>query len=80
MLGDVLVFARGNGGHVGIYVGEDFEAFHVLGGNQSDRVSIARKPKARALGARRCPWRINQPQNVRRIHRAATGLLVGSEA
>ena len=67
MLADVLVFERGSAGHVGIYVGEDSGNFHVLGGNQSDRVSIAPKPKSRLLAARRCPWRINQPANVRRI-------------
>lgn len=33
-LGDVLVFVRDGGGHVGFYAGEDGEAYHVLGGNQ----------------------------------------------
>lgn len=43
--GDVLVLQRAKGGgHVGLYVGQDSPnknsagAFHVLGGNQSDRV------------------------------------------
>ena len=80
MLGDVLVFPRGSAGHVGVYVGEDAEAYYVIGGNQGDRVSIARKPKARLLGARRCPWRVNQPPNVRRVFLAASGALTGSEA
>jgi hypothetical protein len=36
-LGDVLVFRRAeSSGHVGLYVGEDYGAYHVLGGNQSD--------------------------------------------
>lgn len=73
MLADVLVFKRGSGGHVGIYVAEDKECFHVLGGNQSDMVSIKRIVKQRLLGARRCPWRINQPENVRRITISASG-------
>ena len=55
--GAVLVFWRGkvNGslGHVGFYVGEDATYFYVLGGNQSDSVSITRMPKTRLLGARR---------------------------
>ena len=80
MLGDVLVFSRGSSGHVAVYVGEDAEAYHVIGGNQGDRVSIARKPRARLLGARRCPWRINQPANVRRVFLDAGGALTGSEA
>jgi len=54
--GAVLVFWRGkrNGGlgHVGFYKGEDDQAYHVLGGNQSDSVSIARVGKDRLLAAR----------------------------
>jgi uncharacterized protein (TIGR02594 family) len=71
-LGDVLVFTRGGGGHVGLYVGEDASAFHALGGNQSDRVCIARIAKARLYAARRPLYRI-QPANVRPIHLEATG-------
>jgi cell wall-associated NlpC family hydrolase len=44
MLGDVLVFRRGGGGHVALYVGEDEEAFHVLGGNQADRCASRDSP------------------------------------
>ena len=82
-LGDVLVFARGTSGfsgHVGLYVGEDAQAFHVLGGNQSDRVMIKRIAKARLLGARRCPWRINQPAAVRPVVLSANGALSTNEA
>jgi uncharacterized protein (TIGR02594 family) len=80
MLGDVLVFTRGKGGHVGVYVGEDADAYHVLGGNQSDTVNIKRIAKDRLIEARRCPWKINQPGNVRRVHLAATGALSKNEA
>lgn len=83
-LGDVLVFWRekrtGFKGHVGEYVGEDRDAFHVLGGNQMDRVMIKRIPKTRLLGVRRCPWRINQPAAVRKILLAAKGTLSVNEA
>lgn len=79
-LGDILVFARGKGGHVGLYVGEDDAAFHVLGGNQDNQVSIKRIAKNRLLGARRCPWRVNQPSNVRRVALAASGILSTNEA
>lgn len=58
-IGDVLVFWRGSrhgkSGHVGLYVGEDAEAFHVLGGNQGDEVSIVRISRDRFLDARRWP-------------------------
>ena len=52
--GAVLVFQRPSGGHVGFYVGEDATAYHVLGGNQGDCVSIMRIEKKRCI-ARRWP-------------------------
>ena len=73
MLGDVLVFERGSGGHVGLYVGEDSGAYHVLGGNQSNAVTIARLDKGRLLGARRPAWRIAQPPNVRVVPLSSAG-------
>lgn len=39
-------------GHSGLYWGEDAEAFHVLGGNQRNRVRIQRVGRQRLLGAR----------------------------
>lgn len=80
MLGDVLVFARQGGGHVAVYVGEDENYFHVIGGNQDDQVNIKRKPKAALLGTRRCPWRVNQPSNVRKVLMAADGPISTNEA
>lgn len=55
-LGCILVFTRAGGGHVGLYLGEDATHFHVLGGNQSNSVSITRIAKDRlALGGMRWP-------------------------
>ncbi len=55
-LGTLLVFWRGSEhsglGHVGFYWAEDDQAYHVLGGNQSDSVSITRIDKHRLLSAR----------------------------
>lgn len=79
-LGDVLVFQRPEGGHVGFYIGEDSTAYHVLGGNQGDAVSIIRVAKNRLLTARRPKWRIAQPASVRSYHLAATGGLSSNEA
>lgn len=79
-LGDVLAFQRETGGHVGFYVGEDFIAYHVLGGNQGDAVSIIRVTKKRLLGARRPAWRIAQPASVKPYHLAPTGDLSRNEA
>lgn len=54
--GAIVVFWRGSlkgwSGHVGFYVGEDATAIHVLGGNQSDAVTITRIAKSRLLGYR----------------------------
>lgn len=78
-LGDVLVFVRPGGGHVGLYVGEDPAAYHVLGGNQSDAVSIARVAKPR-LRACRAWFRHKAPANVRPIILASNGSLSEDEA
>lgn len=81
MLGDVLVFPRGKGGHVALYVGEDASHYHILGFNQGDSVSIVRKPKTPILAIRRAPWKTAQPPNVRRVFLSAKGAPVGgSEA
>ncbi|OCP17833.1 MULTISPECIES: TIGR02594 family protein [unclassified Ensifer] len=48
--GAILVFERPGGGHVGLYVGEDATHLHVLGGNQSNSVSITRIAKTRLVG------------------------------
>lgn len=50
--GAVLIFERGSGGHVGFVIGQDDANFYVLGGNQSDAVTVARITKSRLLGAR----------------------------
>lgn len=51
-VGAIMVFSRSGGGHVGFYVGEDDDAFHILGGNQSDMVNVARVAKARHVATR----------------------------
>lgn len=79
MLGDILIFERGNGGHVGFYIAEDEEAYHVLGGNQSDSVSIVRIKKDRLLGARRPKYNL-QPASVKKYFLSPTGQLSQNEA
>ncbi|MFN9250671.1 MAG: TIGR02594 family protein [Brevundimonas sp.] len=79
-LGDVLVFSRAKGGgHVGLYVGEDETAFHVLGGNQADAVSIVRISKSRCIAIRRPIYRV-QPASVAPVHLAASGVISTDEA
>lgn len=80
MLGDILVFPRGQGGHVAIYVGEDLDYYHILGGNQDNVMSIKRRAKKPLLAIRRAPWRVAQPANVRTVKMAADGPISKSEA
>lgn len=50
LMGCVLVFNRPGGHHVGLYVGEDQTAYHVLGGNTGDAVGVSRILKSRLIG------------------------------
>lgn len=79
--GAVLTFWRGSQsgwqGHVGFYAGEDADAFHVLGGNQSDAVTIARISRTRLLQSR-WPAGVHQPGTVVRLD--ARGNLSSNEA
>lgn len=78
-LGDVLVFKRAGGGHVGLYVGEDDQSYHVGGGNQSDTTNIVRKSKDRIYAIRR-PIHVNQPPNVRVVYLSPDGAIDNREA
>lgn len=75
VFGAVLVFWRGapSGwqGHVGFCRGEDASAYHVLGGNQSDAVTVTRIAKTRLLAAR---WPAGVPVTGRPVRRTAAGL------
>lgn len=54
-IGAIAVFSRGSDasqGHVGFWLGETDDAIIVLGGNQSNAVSVARYPKSRLLAVR----------------------------
>jgi uncharacterized protein (TIGR02594 family) len=79
MLGDILTFTRKSGGHVGFYVGEDATAYHVLGGNQGNKVSVVRILKKRLVQARR-PAYNSQPTNVRKIRLEPNGIISDNES
>jgi uncharacterized protein (TIGR02594 family) len=68
--GAVLIFERGSGGHVGFAVGQDDTRFYVLGGNQSDAVTIARIAKSRLIGAR---WPAIYPPRLQRLPTMKSG-------
>ena len=83
MLGDVMVFVRETAegkkaGHVALYVGEDADCYHVLGGNQSDQVCITRLAKKRLYAARRPNYKV-MPKNVRAIALSAGGAVSTNE-
>ena len=79
-LGDVLVFVRDGGGHVGFYIAEDDTAYHVLGGNQSDKVCITRILKSRCIAKRRPYFKIAAPASVKPYRVKASGGLSRNEA
>lgn len=60
-IGAVLVFKRPEGGHVGLYEGEDKACYHVLGGNQGNMVKISRIEKARCVAVRWPPGELLPP-------------------
>jgi uncharacterized protein (TIGR02594 family) len=65
-LGCVLVFSRSGGGHVGLYVGETMTAYLVLGGNQSNSVSLTWIDKERRVSdGIRWPSTVTAPISVR---------------
>ena len=78
MLGDVLVFTRKGGGHVGLYVGESATTYYVLGGNQSDKVCISELSKTRIHAIRRPPYRV-QPESVKQYIYNSSGELSTNE-
>ncbi len=76
-LGSIMVFWRTHPtkswhGHVAFYWGEDDEAYHVLGGNQSNAVTITRISKHRLLSAR-LPSGTSVPRNPIITHLTAGG-------
>lgn len=80
MLGDIIVFGRQGGYHVGLYIGEDETHYHVAGGNQSNQFSIIRIEKTRAVAFRRPIYKIAQPKSVKKIFLEAVGEISNDEA
>lgn len=83
-LGDVLVFVRktasgAKAGHVALYVGQSKDTFHILGGNQADKVCIIEIAKSRLYAARRPDYTI-QPESVQPVVLNASGVVSTNEA
>jgi uncharacterized protein (TIGR02594 family) len=82
-VGAIMVFWRvtptSGKGHVGFYAAEDDAAYHILGGNQSDKVSIARVAKSRLVGAR-WPSTVSADTGAPLVIAAGDDALSGNEA
>lgn len=74
--GAILVFKRGSGGHVGFYVGESKNYYSVLGGNQSNSVTVSRIAKNRCIAVR---FPLTVQENHRKIS-SDTGEVSHNEA
>ena len=64
--GDIVIFTRGSNtaqGHVAFFLKATGQQIEVLGGNQSDSVTVARYARSRLLGIRR-PLLVDAPQRV----------------
>lgn len=77
VLGAVVVFGRDGGGHVGFLVGQGVSEFYVLGGNQSNQVSITPIAKSRALGYR---WPASLPTGTTPLPNMRGGTISKNEA
>jgi uncharacterized protein (TIGR02594 family) len=77
--GDIVVFWRGSRdgwqGHVGFYVSETATHINVLGGNQSNKVSVQAYPKDRLLGYRRMPGALMHPDPQEQAPRGLAGII-----
>lgn len=79
MLGDTLVFSRSGGAHVGLYIAESANTFHVLGANQSNSVSIMEIAKDRLTSASNY-YSIGAPASVKKYLIDSSGKLSINEA
>ena len=79
MLGDVCIFKRPGGNHVGLIIAESEKTFFVLGGNQSNSVNIAEISKSRLLQCRRL-YRTSVPSSVKKYTLSTTGTVSTNEA
>lgn len=76
MLGDVLIFKRPGGGHVGFYIGESKTHFYVMGGNQDNEFNFTRIDKKRLFAVRRPRYKIAMPNSVRKYEINDSGIPV----
>lgn len=76
--GDILVFKRPGGNHIGLHIAESATTFHVLGGNQSDSVSFTEIKKDRLIACRRY-YAIGPPASVKKYILSSGGIISTNE-
>ena len=65
VLGDMMVFTRKGGGHIGTLVAISDTSYYIFGGNQGDKVCITRMPKERLHSVRRPKYDIGMPKGCK---------------
>lgn len=79
--GDIVVFPRGDSktqGHVAFFLREVGDAWiEVIGGNQSNAVTIARYPKRSLLGVRRPSAKAARPKTMAKTREGAGAIATG---
>ena len=78
-VGDTLVFKRPEGGHVGFYVAESKNTYHVLGGNQRDAYGFAELDKKRLVAARSPIYNV-RPATAIPMYINSSGVISSNEA
>lgn len=79
MFGDVCVFKRPGGSHVGLYCAQDETHYHILGGNQGNAYGFARLEKTRLVRAQRF-YAVGPPASVQPYLVGPDGTISKNEA
>lgn len=83
-LGDICVFKRPGGNHVGLLIAvskveDKITTLHILGGNQSNAVTITELSAARCIGVRRF-YSIGKPESAKQFVIDSSGKVSTNEA
>lgn len=80
-LGDIGVFVRAGGGHVGIIIGisKDGKYVYVLGGNQNNQVNVTKLEVSRLYAVRRPIYSIGRPAGARHFRLTIAGTVSKDE-
>lgn len=77
-LGDVMIFSRPGGGHVGFYIAESKKTFHVYGGNQGNKASFTEIAKTRLVATRNL-YTVGPPASAKKYFIDSSGKISANE-